>query len=62
MKDYFYLDELAKGEKAEIALTVKLEGETQGNTYQDTLGKIADEFCGRIIIQWFNTIVESCRY
>lgn len=44
LEDYFYLDELAKGEKAELALTVKLEGETQGNTYQDTLAKLQMNF------------------
>ena len=49
MKDYFYLDELAKGEKAEIALTVKLEGETQGNTYQDTLAKLQMNFAVELL-------------
>lgn len=49
LKDYFYLDEIAKGEKAEIALTVKLEGETQGNTYQDTLAKLQMNFAVELL-------------
>lgn len=44
LKDYFYLDQLAYGESAEIQLTVKLEGETQGNEYQDTLAKLQMNF------------------
>lgn len=49
MEDYFYLDELAKGEQAELALMVKLEGETQGNTYQDTLAKLQMNFAVELL-------------
>lgn len=44
LEDYFYLDTLAAGEEGEITLVVKLEGETQGNTYQDTLAKLQMNF------------------
>ncbi len=44
LEDFFYLDQLESGEKAEITLTVKLDGETQGNTYQDTLAKLQMNF------------------
>ena len=44
MEDYFYLDTLAARETGEITLTVKLEGETQGNAYQDTLAKLQMNF------------------
>ncbi len=36
LEDFFYLDTLASGEKGHITLRVALEGETQGNAYQDT--------------------------
>lgn len=44
LENFFYLDRLASGEEAEITLTVKLEGETQGNAYQDTLAKLQMNF------------------
>ncbi len=44
LEDYFYLDQLAGGETAAITLTVTLEGETQGNSYQDTLAKLQMNF------------------
>ena len=44
LKDYFYLDTLAPDQNGEIVLIVKLEGETQGNSYQDTLAKLEMKF------------------
>lgn len=44
LKDFFYLDQLESSEKAEVTLVVKLEGETQGNSYQDTLAKLQMNF------------------
>lgn len=44
LEDYFYLDYLEKGESAQIKLTVALDGETQGNSYQDTLAKLQMNF------------------
>lgn len=44
LKNFFYLDQLEPGAAGKIALTVKLEGETQGNEYQDTLAKLQMNF------------------
>lgn len=44
LEDFFYLDKLEKGEAGRITLRVKLEGETQGNEYQDTLAKLQMNF------------------
>lgn len=44
LKDFFYLDQLSADNEAEIILVVKLEGETQGNSYQDTLAKLQMNF------------------
>lgn len=44
LKDYFYLDRLKAGKSGKITLKVKLEGETQGNAYQDTLAKLQMNF------------------
>lgn len=44
MGDYFYLDRLDAGEAGKVHLTVALDGETQGNAYQDTLAKLQINF------------------
>ena len=44
LKDYLYLDTLAKGESGTITLEVALDGETQGNDYQDTLADLQMNF------------------
>ncbi len=44
LKDYFYLDTLYTGESGYINLEVSLDGETQGNDYQDTLAKLQMNF------------------
>ena len=44
LEDYFYLGRLAKDETAVIRLYVQLDGETQGNAYQDTLAKLQMNF------------------
>ena len=48
LKDYFYLDTLEPGKTAQIVLTVALEGESQGNRYQDTLGDLRMNFAAEI--------------
>ena len=40
MDEFFYLDRLASGENGQIGLKVALDGETQGNGYQNTLAKL----------------------
>ena len=44
LEDFFFLGNLNVGEKGRIHLTVSLEGETQGNDYQDTLAKLQMNF------------------
>ncbi|MCI9338388.1 MAG: sortase B protein-sorting domain-containing protein [Lachnospiraceae bacterium] len=44
LDEYFYLDTLKAGEQGSISLRVALDGETQGNTYQDTLANLTLNF------------------
>lgn len=44
LKDYFYLDTVGNGQGGTITLEVALDGETQGNHYQDTLADLQMEF------------------
>lgn len=44
LEDYFYLDTLKSGEKGSIKLEVGLNGETQGNNYQNTLANLQMNF------------------
>ena len=44
LENYFYLDTLKKGDEGQIKLVVALDGETQGNDYQDTLAKLQMNF------------------
>ena len=45
---YFYLDNLAKGQGGQVLLTVALDGETQGNAYQDRLADLKMNFAVQI--------------
>lgn len=44
LKEFFYLDRLEGGQTAHIELSVSLDGESQGNTYQDTLAELQMNF------------------
>ena len=44
LKDYFYIDTLPNGQNGSVYLTVKLDGESQGNVYQDTLARLQMNF------------------
>ena len=44
LKNYFYLDTLASGQSGRIMLSVALDGESQGNRYQDTLADLKMNF------------------
>lgn len=44
LEDYFYLERLKPGENGAVRLTVKLDGETQGNDYQGTNADLQMEF------------------
>ncbi|MEE1304450.1 MAG: hypothetical protein U0K68_04795 [Agathobacter sp.] len=41
---YFYLDNLNKGEKGTVELSIQLDGKTQNNTYQSTLAEMDMRF------------------
>lgn len=49
LKDYFYLDRLAPDAKGKIELLVKLDGETQGNDYQNTLARLQMNFAAEVV-------------
>lgn len=44
LADYIYLGTLTNGQKGMVELTVALDGETQGNSYQDTLADLTMNF------------------
>lgn len=44
MEEYFFLDSLKKGKSGSITLEVALDGETQGNDYQDTRADLQMKF------------------
>lgn len=44
LEEFFYLDTLKTGESGKVSLYVLLDGETQGNDYQDTLGQLQMNF------------------
>ena len=44
LDEYFRLDSLASGEKGTVTLMVALDGETQGNAYQNTLADLRMNF------------------
>lgn len=44
LEDYFFLDRLSSGQSGYVQLVVKLDGETQGNDYQDTLARLKMQF------------------
>lgn len=44
LKDYFYLGGLATDQSAKVMLTVELDGETQGNSYQDKVANLSMNF------------------
>ena len=43
-EEYIYLDRLKNGEAGYVSLYIELDGETQGNDYQDTLAKLKMNF------------------
>lgn len=59
LEDYFYLDTLKSGEKGSVYLYVQLEGETQGNNYQDTLAKLQMNFAVELVED--GTIIQTVK-
>jgi len=48
LEDYVYLGQIERGQKGRMELTVSLDGETQGNDYQDTIADIMMKFAVEI--------------
>lgn len=44
LEEYFFLDEMASKKAGRLTLRVALDGETQGNAYQNTLAKLSMNF------------------
>lgn len=44
LEDYFYLDRMGNGDTGVVKLKVALDGETEGNDYQDTLARLQMDF------------------
>ena len=44
LEDYFFVGELRSNQSGTITLGVRLDGETQGNAYQDTLARLQMRF------------------
>jgi hypothetical protein len=51
LEDYFYLDTLTEGQSGSISLKVALDGETQGNDYQNTLANLQLNFAVELTTQ-----------
>jgi hypothetical protein len=51
LEDYFYLDTLTQGQSGYITLSIALDGETQGNDYQDTLADLQMNFAVELATQ-----------
>lgn len=49
LEDFFFLDTLTSGQHGDITLRVALEGETQGNDYQDTLADLQMNFAVELV-------------
>ena len=50
LEEYFFLDRLDAGEGGFVSLYVMLDGETQGNDYQDTLARLQVNFAVEKVI------------
>ena len=48
LENFFYLDTLDSGQKGLVTLRVTLDGDTQGNSYQDTLAQLQINFAVEI--------------
>ncbi len=44
LKEYFFLDSFKPNQTGKITIFVKLDGETQGNSYQDTVARLMLQF------------------
>lgn len=47
--EYFYLERLKQGETGKVTLWMRVDGETQGNGYQETLAKLGLNFAVEVV-------------
>ena len=59
LEDFFYLDTLEAGERATVNLRVSLDGETQGNAYQDTLARLQLNFAVDPVVSREEVVVQE---
>lgn len=58
LEDWLYLDTLQPGQRAYVRLRVSLDGESQGNVYQDTLAQLQLKFAVDPITEFTETRTE----
>lgn len=56
LEDYFFLGRMEAGKSGEIVLKVALEGETQGNAYQNTLARLQMNFAVEPTVEGSNRV------
>lgn len=59
LDEMFALDELSKKETGTVTLTVGLDGETQGNGYQDTLAELKLDFGVEVVTTTPNVVYQD---
>ena len=59
LEDYFFLDSIEAGKSGEIVLKVGLEGETQGNDYQNTLARMQMNFAVEPTVEGSHTTIKE---
>lgn len=59
LKEHFYLDRLNAGETGIVRLSVTLDGETQGNDYQQTLAELQMDFAVEEVVEITHKEVEK---
>jgi len=57
LKDFFFLDNLKTGDKAKVTLVVALDGESQGNSYQDTMADLQIRFAAEFVRPGGTTVI-----
>ncbi len=61
LEKFFLLDTLNKNETGHVTLTVRLEGETQDNSYQNTMARIKMNFAAEIVPTGSNRTVRAVK-
>lgn len=59
LKDFFFLERLAKNGSGVVSLKIKVDGETQGNGYQETLAKLQMNFAVEKVAPGKKTVVTT---